>query len=157
MDISLMKVFSNNYTSRFWLILSILSPIFGVCVLLSVYGILPKFPLTENMSDMTAILIMLTCIGITLIGIFTIRSIIAKLRNIITNGTLISATILDTIATKYQVSIKYEFTYNDEMCKDQHNIAKKLGYRKDYLKGKEIKIYALKNSDGKILTAPSIY
>lgn len=157
MNISMKKVLNNNYGSRFWLIFGILAPIFGVCVLLSVFDVLPKFPLTENMTIMTAVLIMLVCIGITLLGIFTIKSTVAKLRNIISNGKLTNATLTDVIVLKHQLLIKYEFTYDDEACKDTHNIAKKLDYKAIYLKGNEIKIYALKNGDGKILTAPDIY
>lgn len=157
MNISIKKVFNHNYGSRFWLIFSTLSPIFGVCVLLSVFGVLPKFPLTENMTGLTAVLIMLVCIGIMLLGIFTIKNTIAKLRNIVSNGKMTNAIITDIIVIKHQLLIKYEFIYDGETCKDEHNIAKKLDYKADYSKGNEIKIYALKNSDGKILTAPDIY
>ena len=151
------KVFNQNYTSRFWLIFSILSPIFGVCVLLSVFGVLPKFPLTENMTGLTAGLIMLVCIGITLLGVYTIRDTIAKLKNIVSNGTMTNAIITGVTASKHQLLIKYEFTYDDETCKGNHNIAKKLNYKADYSKDREIKIFALKSSDGKILTVPDIY
>jgi hypothetical protein len=157
MNISIKKVFSNHYGSRFWLIFSILAPIFGVCVLLSVFDVLPKFPFTENMTELTAVLILLVCLGIMLLGIFTIKNTVAKLKNIVSNGKAANATITDTIAIKHQLLIKYEFTYDGETCKDEHNIAKKLDYKADYSKGNEIKIYALKNGDGKILTAPDIY
>lgn len=157
MNISIKNVFSHNYGSRFWLILSILAPIFGVCVLLSVVDVLPKFPLTENMTVLTAVLILLVCIGIMLLGIYTIKNTVAKLRNIVSNGKVTNAVITDTIAIKHQLLIKYEFTYDGETCKDEHNLAKKLDYKADYSKGKEIKIHAFKNNDGKILTVPDIY
>lgn len=157
MDISIKKVLNNNYASRFWLIFSILSPIFGVCVLLSVFGALPKFPLTENMSVITAVLIMLVCIGITLIGIFSIRNTISKLKNILTNGEMITATITGVLVLKHQLLVYYEFEYGDETCKDSHNISKKLDYKADYSKGRQIKIFVLKNSKGNIVTAPDIY
>jgi hypothetical protein len=157
MNISTKKVFNHNYGSRFWLTFSILSPIFGVCVLLSVYGVLPLFPLTENMTGLTAALIMAVCIGIMIIGIFTIKNNIANLKNIVTNGKMTSAIITDITAFKHQVFINYEFTYDGETCKGSHNIAKKYGYKADYSKGKEIKIYAFKKDDGKILTTPDIY
>ncbi|MDF2905042.1 MAG: hypothetical protein K0R34_363 [Herbinix sp.] len=157
MNISMKNVFNYNYGSRFWLIISILSPIFGICVLLSVFDVLPRFPLTESMTGLTAILIMLVCISITLLGIVTLNKIIAKLRNIITNGKVTIAMITDIIAIKHQVLVKYEFQFDGVTCKDEHNLAKKLDYKADYSKGKEIKIYALKNIDGTILSAPDIY
>jgi hypothetical protein len=92
-----------------------------------------------------------------LLGIFTIKNTIAKLRNIVSNGKMTNAIITDIIAIKHQVLVSYEFIYDGEKCKDKHNIAKKLDYKADYSKGKEIKIYVLKSSDGKILTAPDIY
>lgn len=157
MSISLKKVFNNNYGSRFWLIFSTFSPIFGVCVLLSVFGVLPKFPLTENMTGLTAVLIMLVCIGIMLLGIFIIKNTIVNIKNIISNGKMTNAIITDIIASKHQILIKYEFKYDGETCKDEHNIAKKMDYKSYYSKGNEIKIYTLKKIDGIILTAPDIY
>ncbi len=157
MDISLKKVFSNNYASRFWLIISIFAPIFGICVLLSVVEVLPKFPLTENMSIFTAVLIMLGCIAIMILGIIITNNMIANLQNIISNGKITMAVITDVIASKHQVLVKYEFKYDEETFKGNHNLAKKLDYKADYAKGKELKIYAFKNSDGKMLTTPDIY
>lgn len=127
------------------------------CVLLSVFGVLPKFPLTENMSVITAVLIMLVCIGITLIGVFSIRNTISKLKNILTNGEMMTATITEVLGLKHQLLVQYEFEYGDETCKDSHNIAKKLDYKADYSKGRQIKIFVLKNSKGKIVTVPDIY
>ncbi len=157
MNISLKKVYSNNYKSKFWLTVSVLLPIFGIITLLSVYGILPKFPLTEDMTTFNAILIMLGCIGISIIGIFVIRSTITNLRNIISNGELVDATITDRFGIKHQAQIYYEFMYEGEKCKGQHNIALKMDYFEKYAKGNEIKIYALKDRNGKILTVPDIY
>ena len=67
MDISLKKVFNHNYASRIWLMLSIMLPILGVCVLLSFLGVLPKTPLTENMTSLIAVLFMLGCVGLMLL------------------------------------------------------------------------------------------
>ena len=68
-----------------------------------------------------------------------------------------NAIITGVLSGKNQLIVKYEFKYDSETCKDKHIIAKKLDYKADYSKGNEIKIYAFKNSDGKILTAPAIY
>jgi len=157
MKISIKNMYSHNYASQFWLSFGIVAPIFGLCALLSVGGVLPKFPLTENMTMMTAALIMLLCIGITIVGIIRVRTTIAKLSNIITNGKLMDAVITDVFALKHQVSVSYEFVYDGETCKDKHNLSRKSHFRTEYKKGKELKIYALKNSDGKILTAPDVY
>jgi hypothetical protein len=157
MNISIKNVFRNNYQSRISLIFSILAPIFGVCVLLSVFDVLPKFPLTEEMKELTAVLIMLLCIGIMFLGIFVIKRNITKLRNIVSNGKMTNAVITDITALKYQLLINYEFKYEGDTYKGAHNIARKLDYKADYSKGNEIKIYVLKNNDGKMLTAPDIY
>jgi hypothetical protein len=157
MNISIKKVLSTNYKSQFWLSFSIVAPIFGVCALLSVYGVIPKFKLTENMTGLTAALIMLLCIGIMIVGIFVIKNTITQLRNIVSNGEALTAIITDTFAMKHQLLINYEFVYEGKTYKEKHNITKKFNYKEKYSKGKDLKIYVLKNRDDKILAVPDIY
>lgn len=156
-DVSLKKVFINNYSCKFWLIFSILSPAFGILVLLSVSDIIPRFPLTEDMTVLTAGIIMAVCIGITAAGILVIKGTVGRLNRIFNCGELVYAKITDLNAGKHQITVKYEFEFNGEKYKDCHQIARNFNFKKDYVEESVKEIYVLKEENGKLLTALDIY
>lgn len=154
--VSKKKVFNYNYGSRFSLLLIILVPIVTLAIFLSVFDVIPRFPLTESMPTTTGIVILAVGIVIVLICTVFIKKTLDSLNEIVNKGELVTAKITDTVKSKHQILIKYTFEYDGIQYNHRANLAKKLNSSKVYSKDTEIEIYAYMK-DNELKSTPNLY
>jgi hypothetical protein len=156
-NITKKQVIANNSLCRSLSVYSYLLPIFGLVVILSALEIIPKLPITEDMSFTVAILILAASLLISFGCRKTITNTATKISRIITDGELIMGTVTSSILLKRYTLFDYEFEYENKKEKGNTQIPKKHLFKRPYKKDDEIEIYALRDENGKVLSTVNLY
>lgn len=141
------NVMKYHYGARLSLIFMILAPIFGLIVLLSVLGVLPKFPMTENMENIVGYLIFTIAILIAAFCYFVINSTVNLISSIIEYNNQVEATIVKCIPNKHNLTLVYQFEYNGYQHEHTINVAKLMKSKSKFAKGTTHNVYVMKKQD----------
>jgi hypothetical protein len=150
------NVLKYHYGAKLSSIFMILSPIFGIIVLLSVLGIIPKFPLTENMGNVTGILFFAVTIAIAAGCFYIINTTVHKIYNIIEFNNTVEATIVKCLPSKHNLTLVYRFYYKGIEQEHSIHVAKLLKSKKTYAVGTVHKVYVHSKQD-KVISALGIF